>query len=128
MRIRTATLALLAVSTCALAGDPPANGEGHRAERMERLATLLDLDDNQKSQVQTILEEQHSKRQALHAEARASGQRPTREQMRQQHDEMQKETMEKLKSVLTDAQLEKFEALKDERHQRRHGPTEGEQK
>ncbi len=63
--------------------SPPAGGPGpgfrHEtpAERLDRLAVLLDLTDAQKTQVQTILEEQHARMKALRDQAQASGQRPS---------------------------------------------------
>jgi Spy/CpxP family protein refolding chaperone len=112
MRICAATFALLTLSTCAFAADSPADREGHRAARMERLATLLDLDDYQKTQVQAILDEQHQKREALHDTAQTS--------TREQREALRKETLEKLRPVLTEAQLKKLEALRDERHDPGH--------
>jgi len=82
---------------------------------MDRLATLLDLTDEQKAQVQTILEEQHAKMKAQHDAAQASGQKPTFEQMKAAHDQMQQETVAKLTPVLSPAQLKKFEVLMEER-------------
>lgn len=112
MSIRTATLALLALSTSAFAADSPADREGHRAEHMERLATLLDLDDHQKTQVQAILEEQHQKRKAVH----------------EQREATRTETLEKLRPVLSEAQIKKFEALGGERRGRRYLHCEDNQK
>ena len=91
MRIPAATFALLALSTWAFAADSPADHESHCPQRMERLATLLDLNDYQKTQVQAILEGQ---RKALH----------------EQREATRKETLEKLTPVLSEAQLKKFEA------------------
>lgn len=98
MSIRAATLALLALSTSAMAADSPADREGRRAERMERLATLFDLDEYQKAQVAVILEEQHHKRKALDEQRVAT----------------RTETLEKLRPVLSEAQMKKFEALRGE--------------
>jgi hypothetical protein len=101
------------------ADAPPGGGPGMRresaAERMDHLATLLDLTDAQKPQVQAILEAEHAKGRAAHEQAQASGQRPTPAQMKAEHEQMQQETLAKLTPVLTAAQLKKFQVLMSER-------------
>lgn len=99
------------------AGGGPGPGFGHEspAQRMDHLATLLDLTDEQKAQVQTILDEQHAKMKAQHDAAQASGQKPTFEQMKAVHQQLQQETLAKLTPVLTPAQLKKFQILMEER-------------
>jgi Spy/CpxP family protein refolding chaperone len=82
---------------------------------MDHLATLLDLTDAQKAQVQTILDEQRAKMKAERDAARASGQKPTFEEMKAAHDQMRQETLAKLTPVLTPAQLKKFQVLMEER-------------
>jgi Spy/CpxP family protein refolding chaperone len=100
---------------------PPAGGPGpgmrHEspAERMDHLATLLDLTDAQKTQVSAILEEEHAKARAAHEQAQASGQKPTLDQMKAAHQQMQQETLAKLTPVLSPAQLKKFQVLMEER-------------
>jgi Spy/CpxP family protein refolding chaperone len=98
-------------------GGGPGPGFRHEspAQRMDRLATLLDLTDAQKAQVQTILDEQHAKMKAERDAAQASGQRPTFDQMKAAHNQMQQETLAKLTPVLTPAQLKKFQLLTEER-------------
>jgi Spy/CpxP family protein refolding chaperone len=100
---------------------PPGGGPGMRhenpAERMDRLATLLDLTAAQKTQVAAILEEEHAKARAAHEQAQASGQKPTMEQMKAMHEQMQQETVAKLTPVLSADQLKKYQALMAE-----HGP------
>lgn len=125
MRLRTATLALLALSTAALAHEPGTKDGDHRAERMDRLATLLELNETQKTQVQAIFDEQRQKHAAMRTQAQASGEQPSREQMHQHREEMRKETNDKLRAVLTDEQMKKFEALGEEHRGRKHGPPEG---
>ncbi len=105
--------------------SPPAGGPGpgfrHEtpAERLDRLAVLLDLTDAQKAQVQTILEEQHARMKALRDQAQASGQRPSFAQMKADHEQIQQDTVAKLTPVLTPAQLKKFQVLTE------HGPMGG---
>ncbi|MFX7776578.1 hypothetical protein ABTJ98_21330, partial [Acinetobacter baumannii] len=74
------------------AGAPPAGGPGfHResaARRLEHLAVLLDLTDEQKPQVAAVLEEEHAKMEAAHDQAVASGQKPSFEQMKTEHEQL----------------------------------------
>jgi Spy/CpxP family protein refolding chaperone len=101
---------------------PPAGGPGpgfqHEtpAQRLDNLATLLDLTDEQKAQVQTVLEEEHSKMEAFRQQFHASGQKPTFEQMKTEHEQLQQDTIAKLTPVLTPGQLKKFQVLME------HGP------
>jgi Spy/CpxP family protein refolding chaperone len=101
------------------AGGGPGPGPGFRhespAQRMDNLATLLDLTDEQKAQVQTILEEQHAKMKAQRDAMQASGQKPTFEQMKAEHEQLRQETLTKLTPVLSPAQLKKFQILMQER-------------
>jgi len=84
---------------------------------MDHLATLLDLTDAQKTQVQAVLEEEHTKMKAQHDQADASGTKPTFEQMKAAHEQAQQDTLTKLTPILTPAQLKKFQVLMAE-----HGP------
>ena len=98
-------------------GGGPGPGFRHEspAQRMDRLATLLDLTDEQKAQVQTILDEQHAKMKAQRDAMQASGQKPTFEQMKTEHEQLRQETLTKLTPVLSPAQLKKFQVLMEER-------------
>jgi Spy/CpxP family protein refolding chaperone len=98
-------------------GGPPGPGPGREtpAQRMDRLATLLDLTDAQRTQVAAVLEEEHTKMQQQRQQAQASGQRPSFEQMKAVHDQVQQDTIAKLTPILTADQLEKFQALMAER-------------
>jgi Spy/CpxP family protein refolding chaperone len=82
---------------------------------MDRLATLLDLTDAQKTQVQAVLEAEHAKMKALHDQAEASGQKPTFDQMKAAHQQAQQDTITQLTPILSPAQLEKFQVLMAER-------------
>ena len=123
MKITLAAVAVLWMGVAlAQAPDPPPSGgpgPGFRhesaAERMDHLATLLDLTDAQKAQVQTILEEQHAKMKAQRDAVQASGQKPTFEQMKAEHEQLRAETLAKLTPVLSAAQLKKFQILMEER-------------
>ena len=98
-------------------GGGPGPGFRHEspAERMDHLAILLDLTDEQKAQVQAILDEQHAKMKAQRDAMQASGQKPTFEQMKAAHDQLRQDTVAKLTPVLTPAQLKKFQVLMEER-------------
>jgi Spy/CpxP family protein refolding chaperone len=98
-------------------GGPGPGGGRHEspAQRMDNLATLLDLTDAQKTQVQAVLEAEHAKMKALHEQAEASGQKPTFEQMKAAHEQAQQDTLTKLTPILSPAQLKKFQVLMAER-------------
>lgn len=98
-------------------GGGPGPGGRHEspAQRMDNLATLLDLTDAQKTQVQAVLEAEHAKMKALHDQAEASGQKPTFEQMKAAHEQAQQDTITKLTPILSPAQLKKFQVLMAER-------------
>lgn len=116
--LSAATLWLAAGSALAEPPGPPPDGG---ASRMDRLAILLDLDAGQKVAVQKVFDEQHANRAAMRKEAKESETRPTREEMRAKHDAMQKQLVEKLRPILSDQQMTKFEVLAD--HPR--GPRSG---
>jgi len=105
--------ALCLTATLAFAQDtapaaPPA-GQG-----IDRLALLLDLDAGQKVAVQKVLTEQREQMKAEHKQAKDSGQaRPTREEMKARFQAEHAATIEKLRPILSDVQLKKFEALTD---------------
>jgi protein CpxP len=110
MKTRVALIAAaLLASAVALAGPH----EGHPGPDMDRMATLLDLNDSQKAEVQKIFEEQHQKLDAKHQELKAAGTKPTREEREKFHEEMKQEMTTKLQGVLTPEQMKKFDALMD---------------
>jgi Spy/CpxP family protein refolding chaperone len=110
MKTRVALIAAaMLASAVALAGPH----QGHHGPDMDRMATLLDLNDSQKAEVQKILDEQHQKLDAKHQESKASGTKPTREEREKFHEEMKQEMTTKLQGVLTPEQLKKFDALMD---------------
>lgn len=112
MKLRTTlvALALLAAGT-ALAQPPgPPPGGPHN---IDRLAILLDLDEGQKAAVQQVFDEQAKERAEAWQKAKDSQTRPSREEMKAQHKKMRQETLEKLRPILSDQQMTKFEALTD---------------
>ena len=110
MKTRVALIAAaLLASAVALAGPH----EGHPGPDMDRMATLLDLNDSQKAEVQKIFNEQHEKLDAKHEELKAAGTKPTREERQKFHEEMKQDMTTKLQGVLTPEQMKKFDALMD---------------
>lgn len=83
--------------------------------RMQRLAVLLDLTAAQRQQVQAILSDEHVKmRTAMQQVEQAM------KQARAAHEAVHKETVQRLSSVLTPAQMKKLEVLMPE-HGMMHG-------
>jgi Spy/CpxP family protein refolding chaperone len=120
MQVRTLVLAAAWLfSGLVYADQQPQQQHQHRGPDMDRLALLLDLNDQQKSQVQQVLDEQHEQMRAAMEQEHASGQHPSRDEMRAKHEQLQKDTMDKLSSILDAQQLKKFQALAE------HGPGGG---
>jgi Spy/CpxP family protein refolding chaperone len=117
-------LVLFCAMGVALAQTPPnpPPGPPNAQQRLERLAVLLDLTDAQKAQVKAILDAQHEKMRAQFEAARASGTRPTFEQMQAAHQALKAETLQQLTPVLTASQLKKFEVLMEDEHGPGRGP------
>jgi Spy/CpxP family protein refolding chaperone len=103
-------------------------GPGKRGPDMDRMALLLDLNDYQKTEVEKILKEHHEQMRASFDAARASGTRPTREDMKAQREQSKQELNTKLSGVLTPEQLKKFEALREGGGPRRHFGKDGHDK
>ena len=106
-----AAILLCAMGAAVAQAPNPQKAAAHEAARMDRLAILLDLNDGQKAQVQTVLEEERAKIQATFEQAKASGTRPTPEQMRANREQLKAETLQKLSTVLTESQLRKLQIL-----------------
>lgn len=105
----------LGVASPALAQEGPARHAPDPDKRIERLTEVLELTDAQVAEIQSILAEQAGKRPAL----RESEDRDAI------HAHM-RETHERIASVLTEAQREKFGALHEHRGERpRHRDGEG---
>jgi Spy/CpxP family protein refolding chaperone len=126
MKGRFLALALVCVVSAAMAQSPSQEPSGGRdGHQLERLTTLLDLTDTQKAQVKSILDAEHSKMRAQLQASRASGTKPTPEQMQAAREQMRAETVQQLTPVLNASQLKKFEVLMDERRgqaREHHGP------
>jgi hypothetical protein len=117
MKATVMTIALLlAGAAYAQTPPPPAPNAAEAARHMDNLATLLDLNDTQKAQVQSILQEQHAKMKASFEQASASGTKPDWQQMKAVHEQLQQETLQKLAPVLSATQLKKFEIIQQSMH------------
>jgi len=129
MKATVVALALLCAGAAAFAGSPApadATNGSREARHIEDLATLLDLTNAQKGQVQTILEEEHAKMKQAFEQAKASGTKPDWPQMKALHQQIQQETLQKLTPVLSASQLKKFQILSQQKHGRfGHGPRPG---
>jgi Spy/CpxP family protein refolding chaperone len=125
MKRVTLLIATLVASGIALA-DPnqgvSTGGPGTRGAPMERLAQDLGLDATQQAQVKQILDAQRARMEADRMQSDASGTRPSREEMRAQHEQMDAELDQQLSAVLTPEQLAKF---KEMRHRHVMGPPPG---
>ena len=117
MKATVMTIALLCGGAAfAQTPPPPAPDAAQAARHMDDLATLLDLNDTQKAQVQSILQEQHAKMKASFEQAKASGTKPDWQQMKAQHEQLQQETLQKLAPVLSATQMKKFEIIQQSMH------------
>lgn len=121
--MKQATVLALAwlASSVALAQAPATSTPGPDAKRMDRMALLLDLDAYQKTEVEKILKEHHEQMRAEHEAMRASGTRPSREEMQAKREQSKTELHTKLSGVLNETQLQKFEALREGHGPRRFG-------
>jgi hypothetical protein len=119
------TIALLCAGAAyAQTSPPPAPSAAEASRHMEDLATLLDLTNAQKAQVQTILQEQHAKMKESFEQAKASGTKPDWQQMKALHEQLQQETLQKLAPVLSATQLKKFQIIQNAMHHHMgHGPA-----
>ena len=127
--MKTAILALTLLCAGTAYGQSPPPTAPHAAEaarHMDNLATLLDLTDKQKAEVQSVLQEQHAKMKQSFEEARASGTKPDWQQMKALHEQLQQETLQKLTPVLSASQLKKFEIIQQAMgHHMGHGMPHG---
>jgi Spy/CpxP family protein refolding chaperone len=110
MKSRVALIAAAMLASALALAHPD---HGPPGPDMDRMATLLDLNDSQKAEVQKIFNEQHEKMKAQFDQQRSAGTKPTREERARFHDEMKQEMNTKLQAVLSPEQMKKFEALAD---------------
>src|ERR1700752_1482269 len=97
------------------------SASGREANHMNNLATLLDLTDAQKVQVQAILQQEHAKMKEAFEQAKSSGTKPDWQQMKALHQQIQQETLQKLTPVLSATQLKKFQVLSQMHHRGHFG-------
>jgi Spy/CpxP family protein refolding chaperone len=126
MRATVLALALLCAGAAFAQTPPaPANAAAHQAQRMNDLATLLDLTPTQKASVQAILEQEHAQMKQAFEQAKASGTKPDFTQMKALHQQIQADTIQKLTPVLNSAQMAKFQIVMKNMHPHfhHHGPA-----
>ena len=111
MKATVMTIALLCAGATYAQTSPPPAPSAEAARHMDNLATLLDLTDAQKAQVQTILQAQHAKMKESFEQAKASGTKPDWEQMKALHEQLQQDTLQKLAPVLSATQMKKFQII-----------------
>ena len=109
------SIAALAQSTDPAAPAFPPGPHLSPEQHMANLAVLLDLTDEQKPKFEAVLQQEHAKMKAWFDQARASGTRPSFEQMKAQHQQIEQDSVMQLTPVLSPAQLKKFEILLQER-------------
>jgi hypothetical protein len=117
--MKASVFALALLWAGALFAQAPAPPD--HAAHLQQLATLLDLTEAQKTQVQAILQEEHAKMRTSFEQAQASGTKPDFQQMQALHQQIKQETLQKLTPVLSEAQLKKFQTLQEMHGQMRHG-------
>jgi len=117
MKASIFALAVLWAGALFAQAPPPPEHAAH----MDHLATLLDLTDAQKTQVQAVLQEEHAKIKAAHDQAKASGTKPDWAQMQAMHEQIQQEIIQRLTPVLSEAQLKKFQTLQEMHGEMMHG-------
>jgi hypothetical protein len=115
-------MAMLAVAGTALAqapASPSPQWQGHHQwkgaadwhqkmeqHRMERLTVLLDLTPAQQQQVRTIFSDEHARMKTAMGQVQEA-----MKQVRAAHEAAHKETLQRLGSVLSPAQMKKLDAL-----------------
>src|SRR5262245_34380397 len=102
------------------------------AEMIDQMTADLGLDANQKQQVQKIFEDQHARMEEERKQYEASGQRPSRDEMRAKHEQARQDLDAQLSTVLTLDQLQKLHKKMDdmraERWGHKHGPGDSSDK
>jgi hypothetical protein len=119
--MKATVFALALLWAGALCAQTPPAAQSRAAAHLDKLATLLDLTDAQKTQVQAVLQEEHAKIRAAHEQAKASGTKPDWAQMKALHEQIQQETLQKLTPVLSESQLKKFQTLQELHGEMMHG-------
>ena len=98
--------------------DAPAKkGRPTMEQRMERMTKDLELTDDQKPKVKTVLEESQKKMQELRNDSTTS-----QSDRREKFTELRKDEDKKLKDILTADQYTKYEKMRDEMRKKGGGP------
>jgi hypothetical protein len=125
-------VAVLGMAAAAASAQPP-GGRPHGGPGfggppdIDRIAILLDLDPYQKGEVQRVLTEQRQAMMAERQQRAASGehQRPSFEEMQARRQQNEDAMLAKLKNVLSDTQITKFEVLMEPPARGPRGPHGG---
>ena len=140
---------LLVVGMSAFAQDKKEMEKRHHRDEMEKFTpeqrnqlmlkkmTLeLDLNAKQQEQMKQIIAEQSTKREAMRTPRKANQEKPTSDELFAMKNKMLDEQIvmkNKMKSILSPEQFEKWDAMKEKHHQRNEhrghgGHHEGEDK
>lgn len=112
-------LVMMAPSAFAQRGqvDPEARAERMKAQ-VDEIVKKLELDEEKSESVRAILGEQSEKQSELFASYAGQG-REAMQLMREEMQELQKSTNEKLKNVLSEEQMKTYKKLREEMSPRR---------
>lgn len=103
----TSLASMVAFASLAVAQEQNQEGTKHcQTKGPERLYSALNVQDSQKEDFHSIMQAQHDKRTALKEEYRG-----THNQEREAMETLHASTLESLKAVLTEQQLENFKAI-----------------
>jgi len=129
MRVTLSMLGLLLAAGFASAQTPPATSNPpQHLNRIDRMAILLDLTPEQKTQVQQALQQQRQQMQAFFQQQKASGAQPNFQAMRAERQQLRQQTLATLQTLLSADQFNKLQVLMTpqfHRGWRHHGPGSG---
>lgn len=117
MRMTLSMLGLLLAAGFASAQTPPvdsppaASNPTQRLNRLDRIAILLDLTPEQKTQVQQAFEQQRQQMRAFWQQQQASGAKPDFQQMRAERQQLRQQTLATLQTLLSASQYNKLQVL-----------------
>ena len=111
MTYRTLVIVALTLIAGTALADGPRHG-GMQGPNVDKLAIILDLNDQQKQEVEQIMTAHHEAAMARRDAHRASGQRPDPATIDAEREQMQANLHSQLANVLSAEQLEKFDAMR----------------